>query len=97
MEDPNAAARRLLVGVFAAILITTAVLLWILPGASTSQATVMWRGACGRVGIVVAALWESGEHGALAAPIVRDVIKAYFDKKARQNQLKPQQVAWFHR
>jgi penicillin-binding protein 2 len=33
--------------------------------------------------IVVAALYESGEHGALAAPIVRDVIKAYFDKKAR--------------
>ena len=33
--------------------------------------------------IVVAALWEGGEHGYLAAPIVRDVIKAYFDKKAR--------------
>ena len=33
--------------------------------------------------IVVVALWEDGEHGALAAPIVRDVIKAYFDKKAR--------------
>ncbi len=52
---------------------------------------------CDHPEIVVAALWESGEHGALAAPIVRDVIKAYFDKKARQNQLKPQQVAWFHR
>jgi len=46
---------------------------------------------------VVAALWEAGEHGALAAPIVRDVIKAYFDKKTRQNQLKPQEVAWFRR
>lgn len=34
--------------------------------------------------IVVAALYEGGEHGQLAAPIVRDVIKAYFDKKARQ-------------
>jgi penicillin-binding protein 2 len=52
---------------------------------------------CDHPEIVVAALWEAGEHGALAAPIVRDVIKAYFDKKARQNQLKPQQVAWFHR
>ena len=30
--------------------------------------------------IVVVALVESGEHGHLAAPIVRDVIKAYFDK-----------------
>lgn len=34
-------------------------------------------------GIVVVALFEHGEHGNLAAPIVRDVIKAYFDKKAR--------------
>lgn len=33
--------------------------------------------------IVVVALFESGEHGHLAAPIVRDVIKAYFDKRAR--------------
>ena len=33
--------------------------------------------------IVVVALFEGGEHGQLAAPIVRDVIKAYFDKKAR--------------
>jgi len=33
--------------------------------------------------IVVAALYEGGEHGHLAAPIVRDVIKAHFDKKAR--------------
>jgi len=36
--------------------------------------------------IVVAALWEAGEHGNLAAPLVRDVIKAYFDKKARQRR-----------
>ncbi len=33
--------------------------------------------------IVVVALYEGGEHGMLAAPIARDVMKAYFDKKAR--------------
>ncbi len=33
--------------------------------------------------IVVVALFEGGEHGPMAAPIVRDVIKAYFDKKSR--------------
>ena len=33
--------------------------------------------------IVVVALFEGGLHGNLSAPIVRDVIKAYFDKKAR--------------
>jgi penicillin-binding protein 2 len=33
--------------------------------------------------IVVVALFEGGEHGQLAAPIVRDVIKAHFDKKER--------------
>ena len=33
--------------------------------------------------IVVVALWENGEHGNFAAPIVRDIVKAYFDKKAR--------------
>lgn len=38
---------------------------------------------CDHPEIVVAALFESGEHGNLAAPIVRDVIKAYFDKKNR--------------
>jgi penicillin-binding protein 2 len=52
---------------------------------------------CDHPEIVVAALWEAGEHGALAAPIVRDVIKAYFDKKTRQNQTKPQLIAWFRR
>ena len=35
--------------------------------------------------IVVVALFEGGEHGHLAGPIVRDVIKAYFDKKARKS------------
>jgi penicillin-binding protein 2 len=33
--------------------------------------------------IVVVALFEGGEHGNLAAPIVRDVLKAYFDKQQR--------------
>jgi penicillin-binding protein 2 len=37
--------------------------------------------------IVVVALFEGGEHGQLAAPIVRDIMKAYFDKKARVQAL----------
>jgi penicillin-binding protein 2 len=52
---------------------------------------------CEHPEIVVAALWEQGEHGALAAPIVRDVIKAYFDKKARLAQPKVPTIAWFRR
>lgn len=43
--------------------------------------------------IVVAALFENGEHGNLAGPIVRDVIKAYFDKRARSGKKQPQTVA----
>jgi penicillin-binding protein 2 len=39
--------------------------------------------------IVVAALFENGVHGNYAAPIVRDVVKAYFDKKSRQKQAAP--------
>ena len=39
--------------------------------------------------IVVAVLYENGVHGPLAAPVVRDVIKAYYDKKARQKQGSP--------
>ncbi len=31
--------------------------------------------------IVVSVLYQSGEHGSLAAPIARDVIKAYYEKK----------------
>ncbi len=50
---------------------------------------------CENPEIVVAALWESAEHGTLAAPMVRDVLKAYFDKKIRQSQPKPHEVAWF--
>jgi hypothetical protein len=42
---------------------------------------------------VVVALFEHGEHGQLAAPIVRDVLKAYFDKKDRLSALHQQQVA----
>lgn len=39
--------------------------------------------------IVVVAMFEAGEHGNLAAPIVRDVIKSYFDKKARMTPPEP--------
>jgi penicillin-binding protein 2 len=50
---------------------------------------------CDQPEIVVAALYEASEHGYLAAPIVRDVIKAYFDKKARISAVpKPPEVAW---
>lgn len=35
--------------------------------------------------IVVVALLEAGLHGDMAAPPVRDVIKAYFDKRARRD------------
>jgi hypothetical protein len=37
---------------------------------------------------VVAALFENGEHGPAAALIVRDVVKAYFDKKGRAAKAK---------
>jgi penicillin-binding protein 2 len=40
--------------------------------------------------IVVATLWEGGVQGAYSAPIVRDVMKAYFDKKARLHMTKAQ-------
>jgi penicillin-binding protein 2 len=37
--------------------------------------------------IVVAVLIEGGEHGAsAAAPVARDIIKAYYDKKSRRSQ-----------
>jgi penicillin-binding protein 2 len=42
--------------------------------------------------IVVAALFEHGGHGQFAAAIVRDVIKAYFDKKDRLTQLQQNQT-----
>jgi penicillin-binding protein 2 len=40
--------------------------------------------------IVVVALLEHGEHGQFAAPIVRDVMKAYFVKKAGMPAPAPQ-------
>ncbi|HUP05163.1 MAG TPA: penicillin-binding protein 2 [Bryobacteraceae bacterium] len=40
--------------------------------------------------IVVVALFEHGAESKFAAPIVRDVIKAYFDKKARLTYLQQQ-------
>jgi penicillin-binding protein 2 len=47
--------------------------------------------------IAIAVLFEAGVHGNFAAPIARDVIKAYFDKKARLSMPKPQQLALFER
>ena len=43
--------------------------------------------------IVVVALFEHGEHGQYAAPIVKDVMKAYFDKKARVSMLRQEKAA----
>jgi penicillin-binding protein 2 len=42
--------------------------------------------------IVVVALFEHGVHGNLAGPMVRDVVKAYFDKKTRIQTWRQQQV-----
>lgn len=42
--------------------------------------------------IVVASLFEAGEHGASASIMVRDVIKAYFDKRNRAEWQKRQLV-----
>lgn len=39
---------------------------------------------CEKPEIIVVSLFENGEHGPEAAPIVRDVLKAYFDKKRRE-------------
>jgi penicillin-binding protein 2 len=51
---------------------------------------------CDHPEIVVVALYEASEHGYLAAPIVRDVIKAYFDKKTRLTSVeKPPELALF--
>jgi penicillin-binding protein 2 len=48
---------------------------------------------CDAPEIVVAALFEHGAESKFAAPIVRDVLKAYFDKKTRVAALKQQQDA----
>ncbi len=45
---------------------------------------------CYKPEIVVAMLWEGGEWGKNSAPVVRDVIKAYFDKKARTTDVEMQ-------
>ncbi|HUA82320.1 MAG TPA: penicillin-binding protein 2 [Bryobacteraceae bacterium] len=50
---------------------------------------------CENPEIVVVSLWENAVHGNYAAPIARDVIKAYFDKKARLAMPKPGQMALF--
>jgi penicillin-binding protein 2 len=42
--------------------------------------------------IVVVALFEHGGHGQYAAAIVRDVLKAHFDKKDRSTQLQQNQT-----
>ena len=47
--------------------------------------------------IVVAVLFESGLHGNLAAPTARDVVKAYFDKKARLTKSQETGMALLHR
>jgi penicillin-binding protein 2 len=38
---------------------------------------------CSKPEIVVSVLWEGGEWGKNSAPVARDVIKSYLDKKAR--------------
>ena len=39
------------------------------------------------------AFFEHGEHGNFAAPMVRDVLKAYFDKKTRLTLLQQEKQA----
>jgi penicillin-binding protein 2 len=50
---------------------------------------------CEKPEIVVAVLWEGGEWGKNSAPVARDVIKSYLDKKARnaEVELQKQNVA----
>jgi penicillin-binding protein 2 len=43
--------------------------------------------------VVVAALFDHGAEGPFAAPIVRDVLQAYFDKQLRRRELRQQQVS----
>ena len=47
--------------------------------------------------IVLAVLLEGGEHGGLAAPTARDIIKAYFDKKARLSKIAQPTLALIQR
>ena len=50
---------------------------------------------CDKPEIVVSVLWEGGEWGKNSAPVARDVIKSYLDKKARNAdvELQKQSVA----
>lgn len=43
--------------------------------------------------IVAAVVWQQAEHGKLGAPIIRDVLKAYLDKKIRRQFTERQQTA----
>jgi len=43
--------------------------------------------------IAIAVLFEAGVHGNYAAPIARDVIKSYFDKKIRLTEVKTPSLA----
>jgi hypothetical protein len=43
--------------------------------------------------IAVVALFENGVESTNAVPIVRDVLKAYFDKKARESTIAAQDAA----
>jgi penicillin-binding protein 2 len=45
---------------------------------------------CYKPEIVVSVLWEGGVHGMYAAPMARDVMKAYFDKKLRNAEIETQ-------
>jgi penicillin-binding protein 2 len=45
---------------------------------------------CYKPEIVVSMLWEGGEWGKNSAPVVRDVLKAYFDKKQRMMDVQMQ-------
>ncbi len=59
-------------------------------GGKESRRTTSWFvgfAPCENPEIVVVAFFEHGGTGADSAPIVRDVLKAYFDKKARVAQL----------
>ncbi len=38
----------------------------------------------------MALLWEGGEWGKFSAPVARDVLKSYFDKKARNAEIEAQ-------
>ena len=45
---------------------------------------------CEKPEIVVSVLWEGGEWGKNSAPVARDVIKSYLDKKARNAEVELQ-------